>query len=136
MKKLSTLLTQRPDLLRQTRLANLAFAYATLEEFVARIARAQLHGPVVLRPPRPEEEQYWASLTALAGAQSVIEEHFADEDLLELSDVVAFATGQEAAEWSFPIEELGGRYLVPLRAELEREGIAIDQGATPRDAVR
>lgn len=136
MKRLSTLLTQRPDLLRQTRLANLAFAYATLEKFVARIARAQLHGPVILRPPRPQEEQYWASLTALAGAQSVIEEHFADEDLLELSDVVAFATGQEMAEWMFPIEELGGRFLLPLRAELECEGIAIDQEVTPRDALR
>ena len=49
MKKLSTLLTQRQALLRQARLANLAFAYTTLMEFAHRIARAQLSGRVTLK---------------------------------------------------------------------------------------
>lgn len=136
MKKLSTLVTQHADLLRQVRLANLAMAYATLEKYVDRVARAQLRGLVSLQPPRPEEERYWASLTALAGAQSVIEEHFVDQDILELADLVAFATGREEPEWTFPIEELGERFLVPLRAEVERAGIEIDHANMPRDAVR
>jgi hypothetical protein len=136
MKRLSTLLTQRADLLRQVRLANLALAYATLEKFTLRIRQARLHGLVTLTSPRPEEEQYLATLTALSGAQSVIEEHFVDEDLLELADLVAFVTGRDEPEWTFPIEELGERFLVPLRAELVREGIEIDRADAPSDAVR
>lgn len=136
MKRLSTLLTQRTDLLRQARLANLALAYATLEKLTTRVRQARLHGLVTLAPPRPEEERYLATLTALSGAQSVLEEHFVDEDLLELADLVAFVTGHDEPEWTFPIEELGDRFLVPLRAELEREGIEIDRADAPSDAVR
>jgi hypothetical protein len=136
MKRLSTLLTQRADLLRQARLANLALAYATLEKFATRIRQARLRGGVTLVPPRPEEEQYLATLTALAGAQSVIEEHFVDEDLLELADLLVFVTGRDEPEWTFPIEEMGERFLVPLRAELEREGIEIDRADAASDAVR
>ena len=128
MKKLSTLLHQRADLLRQVRLANLAYAYGTLEKLADRIARARLRGPVVLRSAAPAEERYWASLTALAGAQSVLEEHFTDEDIWELADGVAFATGYEPEEIAFPIEELGERFLGPLRAQLVREGIELDAG--------
>jgi len=136
MKKLSILLTQRADLLRQARLANLALAYATLEKFATRVARAALRGPVVLRPPRPEEEHYCATLTALAGSQSVIEEHFTDEDLLELADVLAHATGRDEAEFAFALEEMGERFLVPLRARLAREGIEIDRTPSPGEPGR
>lgn len=127
MKKLSTLLSQRQALLRQARLANLAFAYTTLMEFARRITRAQLSGRVVLKPPAPHAEHYWASLTALDGNQSVIEEHFADEDLMDLADVLAFVTGNESLEVTFRLEDLADAYLVPLRMELERNGIVIDK---------
>jgi hypothetical protein len=127
MKKLSTLLTQRQALLRQARLANLAFAYTTLMEFAHRIARAQLSGRVTLKPAAPAAERYWASLTALDGNQSVIEEHFADEDLMDLADVLAFVTGNDSLEVTFRLQDLAEEYLLPLRVELERNGIVIDK---------
>ena len=136
MKKLSTLLTRRQALLRQARLANLAFAYARLGEFGKRIARAQLTGGVTVRHAAPHADRYWASLTALEGSQSVIEEHFADEDLMDLADVLAFITGSDALDISFRLEELEEIFLVPLRVELEREGIVIDPSDARRDALR
>ena len=59
MKKLSTLLTHRHALLAQARLANLAFAHATLAAFAERITRAPLTGRVVLRQVDPDAERYW-----------------------------------------------------------------------------
>ena len=64
MNKLSMLLSRRPALLRQTRLANLAFAFATLDGFVQRIARAQIRGRVNVKHAAPDADRYWASLTA------------------------------------------------------------------------
>jgi hypothetical protein len=136
MKKLSTLLARRQALLRQARLASLAFAYTTLHDFARRIARAQLSGSVTLRHAAPHADRYWATLTALDGNQSVIEEHFTDEDLMDLADVLGFATGNDAVEISFRLEELADTFLVPLRAELESEGIVIDQTDARRDALR
>lgn len=136
MKKLSTLLTQREALLQQARLANLAFAYTTLGEFAHRVARAGLAGRVTLRQAAPEEERYWASLTALDGNQSVIEEHFADEDIMDLADVIAFTTANEALELTFRLEEVGELFLAPLRAELARADVAIDHPGTTTDAIR
>ena len=136
MKKLSTLLTQRQALLRQARLANLAFAFAKLSEFGRRIARARLIGSVTLRHAAPHADRYWASLTALDGNQSVIEEHFADEDLMDLADVLAFITGSDALDITFRLEEIEEIFLVPLRVELEREGIVIDPCEARRDALR
>ena len=118
MKKLSTLLSQRQALLRQARLANLAFAYTTLLDFARRITRAQLSGRVVLKPAAPDTDRYWASLTALDCNQSVIEEHFADEDIMDLADVLAFVTGNETLEVTFRLQDLAEAYLVPLRLEL------------------
>ncbi|MSU51673.1 MAG: hypothetical protein EXS37_21710 [Opitutus sp.] len=135
MKKLSTLLTQREALLRQVRLANLAFAYTTLEDFVCRIARAQLRGRVALQHAAPDEERYWASLTAIDGNQSVIEEHFSDEDIMDLADVIAFSTANEALDLTFRLEELGEVFLTPLRAELAGAGIALDRPGATSDAV-
>src|SRR5690242_4343094 len=51
--KLSVLLAQRQALLQRTRLANLAFAHCRLSDFASRIGRAQLHGPVALKPVSP-----------------------------------------------------------------------------------
>jgi hypothetical protein len=126
MKKLSTLLAQRQAVLRQARLANLAFAYRTLGIFERRVARAHLSGRVVLKPAAPHAERYWAVLLALEGSQSVIEEHFTDEDLMELADVLGFIAGNDSAEITFRLEELAEGFLVPLRVELEREGVKID----------
>ena len=127
MKKLSTLLSRRPDLLRQARLANLAFAFATLQKFALRIKRGQLDGRVTLAHAAPDAERYWASLTPLAMNQSVIEEHFTDEDVMDLADVVAFTTGNEALDLTFDLEDLEELFLRPLQEELDREGIVIDQ---------
>jgi hypothetical protein len=127
MKKLSTLLTQRQALLRQARLANLAFAYTTLGDFAVRIVRGQLSGSVILKPADPSADRYWASLTALEGSQAVIEEHFADQDLMDLADVLGFILGNDAVEITFRLEDLAETFLVPLRVELEREGIMIDK---------
>jgi nucleotide-binding universal stress UspA family protein len=135
MKKLSTLLAHRQALLRQARLANLAFAYHTLGAFAERIGRARLTGRVTLRHAAPDAERYWASLTALDGSQSVIEEHFSDEDLMDLADVVAFATANDALDITFRLEELGDHFLAPLRAELERAGVSIDTLNSEHDAV-
>ena len=136
MKKLSTLLTQRQALLRQARMANLAFAYVTLNGFVERIARGQLRGTVTLKHAAPQSERYWASLTAVEGSQSVIEEHFSEHDLMDLADVLGFITGNDALDLTFRLEEISDVFLVPLRVELEREGIVIDQIGSRRDALR
>lgn len=125
--KLSSLLAQRRALLQQTRLANLAFAYDRLSDFAGRIARARLAGDVRLQQAAPDAERYWASLTALHGSQSVIEEHFTDEDFMDLADVIAYATGGYDLDLTFRLDELVGRFLVPLRAQLEKSGIAIDR---------
>ena len=130
MKKLSTLLSRRHALLSEARLANIAFAFATLQKFSSRIARAQLSGRVTLAHAAPHEERYWASLIALTTSQSVIEEHFTDEDVIEMADVLAFATGNDARELTFELANFEEHFLRPLRVELEKEGIIIDQPTT------
>jgi hypothetical protein len=127
MKKLSTLLTQRQALLRHARLANLAFAYTTLRDFERRIARGQLSGSVTLKHAAPQADRYWPTLTANEGSQAVIEEHFGDEDLMVLADVLAFLTANDALDVTFRLEDLSEIFLAPIRVELEREGIAIDR---------
>jgi len=127
--KLSHLLTQRPELLRQLRLANLAFAYQSLREFAARVARTSLRGRVTLQPVNPDEERYCVTLTALDCAQSLIEEHFSDEDLAILADVLGFATGHPAHELTFHLDQLAEFY-EPLRGDLERAGVLLDSPAS------
>ena len=131
MKKLSTLLRQRADLLRQARLANLASAYQTLDDLAPRIARARLAGRVTVTHAAPEEERYWPALTALDTSQSVIEEHFTDEDVCELASVLAFTTGEDELELTFPLEDFAELFLAPVRDELEREGVQLDGSAVP-----
>lgn len=129
--KLSSLLAQRRALLQQARLANLAFAFERLSEFNRRIIRARLGGDVRLQQAAPGADRYWASLTALQGSQSVIEEHFTDDDLMDLADVLAYATGENDLDLTFRVEELGDRFLAPLRGRLEQAGIAIDRSEFP-----
>lgn len=128
--KLSKLLATRQALLRQTHLANLAFAYQTLQNFVARIHRCNLRGLVRLRPADPADDCYWATLTALEGSQSILEEHFADGELLELAEALAIASEFEFSSLDFRLEELGDKHLIPLRHTLENAGVKIDSAQT------
>ena len=127
MKKLSTLLTRRAALLQQARVANVAFAFATLQKFAERITRGQLSGRVRLTQAEPRAERYWVALIAIERSQAVIEEHFTDRDLMEMADVIAFATGTDALDITFELQDFDGQFLKPLREELEREGIVIDR---------
>jgi hypothetical protein len=136
MKTLTSLLNHRAAILAQARLANLAYAYDTLRRFEHRITRGRLRGSVTVRHAAPEEERYWASLTANEGAQSVLDEHFSDEDVMELADVLSFLTCTNALELTFPLEELSDRFLAPLRAELAREGVGFDPADAHRDVMR
>ena len=124
--KLSQLLATRKTIIHQANLANLAYAYVTLTRLADRVAAARLHGLVRLRQAGGEEEPHWASLTALEGNQSVIEEHFDDDDLMALADAIAYAVGHDLSEIEFNLEELSGKYVAPLRHALDKAGVAID----------
>jgi hypothetical protein len=131
--KLSFLLNQRRVLLQQAQLANLGFAYDRLSDFSGRIERGDLSGKVRLQHPALEGERYWSSLTALEGNQSVIEEHFTDEDITDLADIVAFSSGKFELDITFRLEELAGRFLHPLRLHLRRAGVEFDEAETLQD---
>ena len=126
------LLHQRAALLRQARLANTAFAYQWLAGFIARLTRARLHGLVVLRPGDPAAAHPWPELTALEDSQAANEEHFLDEDIVELADVLTFL-GEDlhSGGLTFRLDELESRYLPRLRQELEAAGIAVEGDAPP-----
>jgi hypothetical protein len=127
--KLSHLISQREALLRQTHLANLAFAYQQLDALVARLDRAQLRGLVCLQPRDPAEDRYWPELKALEGSQSVIEEHFTDAHVADLADLLAFNTGCNGAAVNFRLEELEEKFLAPLRSELLKAGVQLESGS-------
>lgn len=118
------LLRQRDALLRQARLANVAYAYQRLGEFATRIARAGLRGSVVLHNGDPDGEQPWPGLNALECSQAVLEEHFLDEELVEFTDILVFL-GEDvhAGGVTLRLEELAERFLPRLRHELETAGI-------------
>lgn len=119
------LLQQRESLLRQARLANVAYAYRRLGEFAARIAGARLQGLVRLQAGDPAGDQPWPGLIALEGSQAVIEEYFLDEEIVELTDILRYLGEDLAATGvTFRLEELGARCLPGLRHELETAGIA------------
>ncbi len=129
--KLSLLLSQRRALLRQARLAAFAFAYWKLGQLSGRIARAGLRGSVRLTRAAPDAPECFPTLVALDGSQSVIEEHFTDEDVIDMADAVALSGGDGELDATFPIETLAEAFLPPLRLELERGGIAIDRDFQP-----
>ncbi len=124
--KISKLLATRQALLRQTQLANLAFAFVTLQRFAARIEAGKLSGLVRLRPADPSEERFWATLTALEGNQSVLEEHFADHELIELADAITFVGEGEFDELDFYLEDLAEKFLQPARQMLQHSGVVFD----------
>ena len=132
------LILNRTALLRQARLANLAFAWQRLDAFATRIHRARLHGQVTLRLPDPEADRPWPVLLALEGNQSVIEEYFLDDEIAELADILVFLSdNNQVAEFTFPLEELGGHYLPGLQHELGEAGIHVGQTSpSPEDSSR
>jgi hypothetical protein len=138
--KFMQLLHQRDALIRQARLANVAFAYLRLRDFTSRISRAGLRGAVTLRGGDPATELPWPELAAEEGSQAAIEEHFLDEDVIELADILAFLHDtNHLGSLSFRLQDLGPRYLPQLRHELEIAHIALDgeesqSGERSRDA--
>ncbi len=132
------LIINRTALLRQARLANLAFAWQRLDAFATRIARARLHGQVTLHLADPDADRPWPVLLALEGNQSVIEEYFLDEEIVELADILVFLSeNNQIAEFTFHLEELAGRFLPGLKRELEAAGISAEQTSpSPEDSSR
>ncbi len=125
--KLSHLLLQREALLRQSRLANLALAYTQLAGLVTRISGARLRGKVCLQPADPATEQYCPMLTAMEGSQAVIEEHFTDENIGELADLIFFLSGGNDAGANFRLEDMAVEFLIPLQRKLEQAGVEFDR---------
>ena len=123
---LSKLIASRETVLARARLANIAFAYATLTSFSAVVRRGQLSGLVRLQQPNEKEERFWASLTALSGNQSVLDEHFSDEDVALMADAVAFATPGVGLDITFALENLENEFIAPLEIALQRAGVALD----------
>ncbi|MBI2511424.1 MAG: hypothetical protein HYV96_05560 [Opitutae bacterium] len=128
----SQLLLHREALLREARLANLAFAYSRLSDFAERVARAGLHGPVTLHGADPQADRFWPALVAHRGNQSVIDEHFLDEDMLELDELLMFLEDEGwDVDFTFDLETMPQRYLPALRSELEKAGIAPPPASAP-----
>ena len=124
--KLSNLIASREKILAQARLANLAFAYVTLKKLANVVQRGQLTGLVRLQQLDEKEERYWAMLTALSGNQSVVDEHFSDQDVADLADAVELTNPGVSLDVTFPIEDLGSVFVTPVEAELERAGVSVD----------
>ena len=134
--RFNELLDAREALQRQASMANLAFAYETLREFAQRIARARLKGEVNLKSADPDADRYWATLTALHGRQSLIEEHFTEENLTDFADAISYATGHDDFEATFSIEDFPQAFLAPLRSALEQSGIVMDDEPLPVEKPR
>lgn len=129
---LSKLLSSRPSLIEQTRLANTAYAYVTLRRLAAVARRAGLTGPVQLQQPDEQEERYWATLVPLACNQSVADEHFSDEDVAAFADALSFVTGVTPLDLTFHLEELEEQYVAPLAVALAHAGVELEEGSDDR----
>ena len=137
--KLHQLLSQREVLLRQARLANVAFAYQEFEQFALRIARGGLRGEVTLHLFRPDADcPSPPTLIANQGNQSVLEEHFTDHDILELADLIEFlVTDEGVSSVTFRLEDFEDSFLSKLRHELVQAGVEIaGEQARVRDAAK
>jgi hypothetical protein len=134
----SELLHHRETLLRQARLANLAFAFARLSDYAERIARSGLRGPATLHAADPEAERFWPTLVAHCGNQSVIDEHFIDEDVEELDEILRFLEDEGfEVDYTFDLEAMPHRYLPALRRELGKAGVLLPvRSLRPEDSNR
>lgn len=120
------LLDDRESLVRQARLANVAFAWQRLADFAARVERAGLRGRAVLVTADPPTDGRWPALNPWSASPAVVAEHFTDEDVVELADVLAFAGVEPVdGEVRFCFEELAERFIPPLREELQRGGVTV-----------
>ncbi len=124
--KISKLIATHHAIIKQARLASLAEAFVTLRRCAERVGRARLCGLVNLRQPDAEEGRLWATLTALEGRQSLLDEHFCDEELMEFADAVAFVRGVNRLDIVFKIEALREEFVEPLEEELKRAGVEFD----------
>jgi len=118
--KYHDLLNYRDELLRASRLANLAYAHQWLRDFSRRIERAGLSGEVTLRGPHAESGRRHAELIATDFSQSVVEEHFLPEEIAELHTVLASVhEANVILEAHFRLEEISRLYVPALRRVLE-----------------
>ena len=124
--KISKLIATHHAIIQQARLANLAQVYVTLRRCAERVQRARLCGLINLRQPDADEGRLWASLTALEGSQSVLEEHFCDEELMEFADAVAYVRGTRKLDITFRLEALTKEFVTPLEAQLKQAGVDFD----------
>ncbi len=124
--KISKLLAARQRILRQARLAALAHAYATLKRLADLAVAVKLAGRVRLQRADPDSERYWPALTALEGSQSRLEEHFSDEDLLDLAEAVVMVVEADYAEIEFRLEHMHEQFVAPMRSALIRAGVEVD----------
>ncbi|MDF3056293.1 MAG: hypothetical protein K0R17_508 [Rariglobus sp.] len=135
--KLSALLASRPTILRQAALAHTAAAWLTLQHASTRIAAAGLRGMVRLHQSDPAENDLpWATLTSDEIRASVLEEHFSEDDLIELAEALAHATDTSRVTLEFPIEALGEAFAAPLLNELEKAGVTVDVDGRPAGGRR
>lgn len=123
---LSNLIASRETVLAQARLANMAFAYATLKRISAVVNRTGLTHLVRLQQPNEHEERYCASLQALTGSQAVLDEHFSDDDVLALADAIAVCTPGVGLDATVMLQALEAQYVVPLELALQRAGVNLD----------
>ncbi|MBA4137291.1 MAG: hypothetical protein C0518_08250 [Opitutus sp.] len=131
------LLQQRDALLRQARLANVAFAYQRLRDFADRLERAGIAGALSVHPANPEADRFMPTLVAHASHQSVIDEHFLDEDVADLADILRFLSQEDdAVEFTFDAGQLEHNFLPLLRRELERAGVTSLGVAPPTEDSR
>lgn len=130
--KFKSLLRRRHELLRQARLANLAYAYQCLGDFAARIERAGLQGSVTLRGPDATEGRGEATLVANDFSQAVLQEHFLEQEIAELHGVFGFVHGTGGiVELKFELDEIATRYLPLLRQALEAADVLPREQPSP-----
>ncbi len=128
------LLHHRAALLRQARLANLAFACERLEDYARRLTAARIAGPLTLQGVDPEADRFCPELVPHAASPAVVDEYFLDEDVADLADVLGFLSdeGFDVAT-TFTAEDIVARWLPRLRRELAGAGIAPPTEALPLD---
>lgn len=122
---ISYLLAHRDAYLQKARLANLAYAHEALRAFAERFARAGIAGRVRLQSTSPDDDRFIPTLTALDANQSIIEEHFTEEDAIELTDLIGFISGEDDIDLTLTAREFTETLLPPVRFELESKGIEL-----------
>lgn len=131
------LLHQRDGLLQQARLANLAFAHERLAEYAHRLGRAGLSGAITVQPADPAAEIGWPTLVAPDIAPAVLDEHFLDEDAVELDELLEFLRAEGVAvQDTICRADIEGRLLPWVGRELARHGVRVPSRSVPRAGLR